>query len=738
LEAVKSLFAALAAIGETSNMSTTVTLRALPVSPRAWLACAAAPLILATFPAGTAWAQTAPVQPDAAQDATQVDEIVVTARRREERLIDVPLAVTALSSETLSNSGVDSVQELGQTTPGFYVTRATVVPQPTIRGIGPRGSSAGDESIVPFYIDGVYQPQMVGLFFDLNNVARVEVLRGPQGTLYGRNATGGAVNIVTRTPTTDPAAELTLGYGSFNERIASGYVSGGVGNWAADLAIYASKDDGYVHDVTQNIDLAVRESFAARTKLVWTPSDHSQFTLAYAYSETSDNAGLAPQVIGGNTISRATVPTVLIPTAPYEVSLSLDPFFTTRQNALSFTGKLNFSAFDVTAVTGWQRNDGRVFSDSDATAVNSATLRYDQFGNSWNQEVYATSNGSGPFKWTVGAFYFHDSSGYDPRYQTPQLDSEAISDAYAVYAEGTYDFTDAWSLTVGGRYSEEEKSYTATAGATFAAGDVSFSSFKPSASLQFKPNRDFNLYLRYSEAFKAGVFNTSIISDRAVLPEDVTQTELGLKWRLSPEVRFEGAIYDTQYENIQVTARDPVTGTTFLQNAAAASLTGAEGFLALTPTPGLNLRFGGSYIDAVYDSFPNAQVYVPRPTGGNQQVFQDLSGKTLYKVPEWSGIVGGDYTWDLASGASVVWAVNASYTGKVFWDAANRLSEPSYTLVNSSLTWTSPDQRYKVAVWGNNLIDETYFLSATSSPSADFGSYGRPRSFGVRLSLAYP
>ena len=590
---------------------------------------------------------------------------------------------------------------------------------------------------MPFYVDGIYQPQMVALFFDLNNIERVEVLRGPQGTLYGRNATGGAVNIVTRDPAVEPSAEFSASYGSFDERIFSGYLTGGTGIVAADVALYYGKDNGYVRDVVRDERLAKRESLGVRTKLQFTPSDDSSFTFAYSYSDTSDNAGLAPQVINRNTISRATVPTVVIPTEPYEISVSFDPVFKTKQHAASFKGVINLPSFDLTMMSGFQDNVAQTFSDSDATAVNAATLRYNQFGQSWNQDLYLTSTTSGPFSWTLGATYFRDTSGYNPRFNTPLFTSRVKTDAVAVYAEGTLQLADAWSVTGGGRYSTETKQYTAEQGASKANGKVSFSSFKPSASIQFKPSSALNIYARYSEAFKAGVFNTSVISNRPVRPENVRQIELGLKARIVDGVRLEAAIYDTDYKNIQVTARDPLTGGTFLQNAASARLRGGEVQLTINPASGLNIRLGGSYIDAKYDSFPNAQAFVPRPTGGNVAVITDLSGNRLYKVPKWSGIAGFDYTADLSRGSSLTFAASASYTGKVFWDASNRLSESAYTLVNSSITWALPGDRFKVAIWGNNLLDETYFLSATSSPSADFGSFGRPRSVGVRVSLAF-
>ncbi len=194
-------------------------------------------------------AQELEAQSDSDDTAIGNGDIVVTAQRREERLQDVPLAISAFSGEALQAQGINSTKDLTIVTPGLNFTQSSFSPQPTIRGIGTRGVSASEESVVPVYIDGVYQPFLASTVMELNNVERIEVLRGPQTALYGRNSTGGAINIITKTPDEAPTMQTSLSYGRFNEIIAKGYFSAGTEIIQADIAGLYSRDEGYIEDL---------------------------------------------------------------------------------------------------------------------------------------------------------------------------------------------------------------------------------------------------------------------------------------------------------------------------------------------------------------------------------------------------------------------------------------------------------------------------------------------------------
>ncbi|MBV9509084.1 MAG: TonB-dependent receptor plug domain-containing protein, partial [Caulobacteraceae bacterium] len=241
------------------------------VRSRIWLLASAA--LLAAGPAARAQTTAQPSSQPAAETSS-VEEIVVTARRREEHLKDVPAAITAFSAGQLQSLNITGTKALTQITPGLNFTQSVYSPQPTIRGVGSRGVNAGEESEVPVYIDGVYQSFLPATDLQFNDVQRIEVLKGPQGALLGRNAMGGAINIITKDPTSTPHADASVSYGSYNQVIAKGYVSGGTDVVAASLAAVVNRDDGYIHDIVNGKEYGHTDDVSVRGKLVFHPTSH--------------------------------------------------------------------------------------------------------------------------------------------------------------------------------------------------------------------------------------------------------------------------------------------------------------------------------------------------------------------------------------------------------------------------------------------------------------------------------
>jgi iron complex outermembrane receptor protein len=668
------------------------------------------------------------------KDALEVEEIIVTAQRREEKLQDIPAAVSAFSGDQLSAAGVDDIKELTSVTPGLFVTQGSLSPQPTIRGIGARGNNPSDEGTVPIYIDGVYQPFSRAGFPKLNNVARIEVLKGPQGTILGRNATGGAINIITKRPSVDPAADVEIGYGDFNAAMARGYFTGGFGNVAADLAIAAFEDDGYVTNPVTGEDLGKRRSFDIRAKVLWTPTDNIELTFAASRRKDADNRALVSQPLNGNVNVRRTNPGTFYPTQPYQSSLSFIPIADNTQESVSLTAVLKFDGFDITSISAWQRNDLRNRSDSDMTTLPVGFLDFIQYGRTKSEELYISSHGDGRFQWLAGTFLFNDVSGYDPITRAASTYTRAPTQSTALYGQVSYAFTDQWKLTVGGRQTFEDRDYSAHQNGVYVkAKTAHFEEFTPSATLEFNPSENYKLYLRYGEAFKSGVFTTNGLSTDSVLPENVKSWEFGVKTDPLPNLRINAAIYYTEYENIQLTAKDPLTAASFLQNAAASTLKGGEVEVTWRVTPDLQVRAGASVIDAKFDSFPGAQVNTPRPgnPGGNLTSFIDASGNVMPKIPENTFNIAADYSHEMLGGEFAA-TLSALRVGEFSWDTAERIISEPYTTVNGEISWRAP-AGWEVSLWGENLTDELYWSSVTISADGDAITYGVPRSFGVRL-----
>ncbi len=561
-------------------------------------------------------------------------EIVVTARRRDERLLDVPAAVTAVDAQSLENAGITSLQQLTQVAPSVLMTQGGAVPQPTIRGIGSRGVSAGDESVVPIYLR----------------------------------------------PSADPTFRGSFSLGSYGERIARGYASAGGDVIAGDIAANVSVDDGYSTNVRTGKSFGRRDNSAFRSRILFTPSSSLEAILAGSYSKSYLETASATQPIDGNTRGR-NVPGTFIPTEPFEVDQNVTPTFipgvSNKQKAISLTANYHAPSFDITSITGWERNQLHLWSDSDGTFADQSRLEYRQYSRTINQELYAVSTGSGPLGWTVGLQYFSASSGYNPRVTTPPLFSNVDTDAFAAYGELTYEFSDTISLSAGGRYTDERRAFTASQGAVSVASKDHGKRFTPTATLRFP-----------------------------------------------------------DYSNIQVVTRDPVTAAALTQNAAKAELYGVEAEAILTPLPNFNIRGGVSLIHSQYLEFPDAQIYTPLPgNNGNVAIFADMSGKPLPKVPEASLNLSADYTVPLGSPGAITFATNVHHNSGYPWDASDRLRQGSYTLLNGVLTWSIADSGFKVSIWGQNLLDQTYQLTATSSSLADLQSFARPRTVGLKLDV---
>lgn len=690
-------------------------------------------------------APTTAAAPAVAQDDNLLGDIVVTAQRREERVQDIPAAISAIGAEDLVTAGVVNTRDLQLVTPSLAFTQASYAPQPSIRGIGTRGVNPGDEQVVPVYLDGVYQPFVVGGLFELSDVERVEVLRGPQGTLLGRNATGGAINIITQTPRSGFSGRATAGYGRFNEREAAVYVAGGSDRVTASFNAQYLADDGYVRDIANNNRRLARiDSLLLRGKLVMKAGDRTTITVAANYTDRYDDTSLANFALNGNSIARQGRPTLLYATGNRQSSQDpgFAPRLTTKQNAVSATIVHNFDGFDVTSISGYSANYLSYDADADMTPAVVIKLAVDQFDRSFSQELFAASTGTGSFQWVAGLFYFNNNAGQNPRnLNGGRIYTDTNIDAYAAYAQGTLDITSKLHVTAGGRYSYDKKSasaYNVPSTLTLPLQEKSWDSFNPSASIDYEVTDRTRFYARYATAFKSGVFNATGFARDPVNPEQVESYEVGLKSDPLPWLRVNLAGFYTDYRDIQIFARspDPTNASVVLQNAATAKIYGIEGDLLIRPVRGLSLRASGSLMSAKYDEFRNAQSFVARAGGGNTAIIIDASGNQLTRVPEFTGNVGGDYSFD-ALGGSLTIGGNVYVSGPFPWGVDDRLIQGSYALVNAQTVWTSPDDRYTVTVWGRNLSNSKPLLTVSSSVLGDQAAYYRPITYGVRVGFKF-
>jgi len=694
--------------------------------------------------ASSAVAQTGATQPDGDAD------IVVTAQRREERLQDVPATITALTGEQLARAGINSSQQLTQVTPGLNFTQSSFSPQPTIRGIGTRGITAGDESVVPVYVDGVYQPALNSTVIELNSVERIEVLKGPQGALLGRNATGGAINIITRTPKIDPEMDFSVSYGRLDQVIAKAYATGGTGSVAADLAVLYSNDDGYIRNIATGKMTGKTRSYSVRSKILWQPVDDLKFTLIGSKAGTNDSVSYSTQARNRNTLARRFNPAVLIPDDPFETSaIDQTPIDSTTTNA-ALIANWSGRGFSVNSISGYQRTTLDSIADTDTTPQFVGTSLGTRRTRSFIQDLYAVSTDSGPFNWIMGATYYHDRSAnpsvinvnvaFPSRTQTTtNLTTAVVTNSIALWGQLGYDFTDQLNLTIGGRYTRDKKHFEARNNISGALIDTdqSWDKLTPTVTLKFSPSKELNFYIKAGQAFKAGVYASSTFSARPVDPETVTQYELGFKGDLASWLRLNLAGYYTDYKNVQVNVRDPVTLLSSLENAASARIYGMDGDVALRLARNFNIRGGVSLLNAKYRDYENAQVFVPTGLGGNASTTIDASGNRLIRTPSFTFNVGADYRQPLADGAELAAAANFFHSGISYWEASNRVVQPRTNILNGELSYLESSGRMRIALWGMNLLNDKYPRFILSSTTADSQVYAQPRIYGVRLSANF-
>jgi iron complex outermembrane receptor protein len=670
---------------------------------------------------GASAAAFAQALPAAAQTTAQVDEIVVTAQRRAEKLQDVPATVAVVTADSLQQSGVSRFQDLGRAVPGVMIGQLGVVTQPSIRGVTSVASTIGGENNVGVYIDGFYQADQYAVNQDFANLENVQVLKGPQGTLYGRNATAGAIIITTLDPGDAFSGNVKASYGERNDTRLQGAVSVPIvaGKLSLGIAGYYRTDDGYIKDINgfgpdRKRNAAPFMNRSIRTKLKFTPNDNVSVVLGYNDFYIDDPRGVAHQVWE---YPAQNVRNILAGTEPTTVglqqairqrdvtSLSFRPH--TVAEGEEYTALIRIMTGDfgeLTSHTAYQTKRDRQFIDFDGSPRNSVILNIQNRRKTFTQAIDYTFTGVSNLTLLAGAFYLQDipwggtvTSGLFTGTQPVPL---AVSKTYlktpysfAGYVDGTYGLSDRLFLTVGGRYTVERKSamllnaaVVATPGPAF--GTIgpfvdqrgpgqpikkTFESFTPRVVLRYNLAPDTNVYASLSKGFKSGTFNVGAAPLNPVQPEKITGYEVGFKTRQgSLRAEISGFYYD--YKNLQLSKvfidQNNIlrTGT---NNAANSQVYGVDASVSQQFGERLKVYAGVEYLHARYKDYAdatsfdvrvaaNGDLFIANNTAANPQDWSDLQ---MIRSPTFSGNVGATYDAPLFGG-SLLLATNFNFTTK--------------------------------------------------------------------------
>lgn len=699
----------------------------------------------------------------------KIEEVIVTAQKRDERLSEVPLSVVAQTGAQLEAAGIINTRDLAQIVPGLTFSSQGAWSQPAIRGVSSTTTNAGAESAVAIYLDGIYQPSQNGQIYDLPDISQIEVLKGPQGTLFGRNATAGAIQIFTRDPSFDSALEVKTSLGMFTGNTGERAAHYGVKVFATaplvddvlagSLSGYVDRNEGYLDNlVTGDNDGEVRSSMI-RGKLLWQANDDVRFVLTGMYSERDDDATEAGSVSTGQSAGAA-VPGAIVPTKPLTVAYDTPkPSYEAEAWAVTLRGDIDTDAGSFTTLTGYNHLKSDIAVDVDGTYVSTdpatrllacpgcTSYLVETPNESFSQEVDFTSENFGIFSITTGLNYFwaegEQSGNANTEAGGPALfryfyTNIVETEAYAAFAELTAEATDELTFIGGVRYNEETKTgRTGLFGAHPEEYDEQvYRSWTPRASVRYSFTNDLNAYFTFSKGFKSGVLQETDPTAPAADPEKLTAYEIGVKY-VGADASINVSYFHYDYEDLQVLLFEGVTSQT--QNAATAKIDGfdIDGIYALTDA--LTWRAGVSWIPrADFTSYPDAGVYVPVAPGSPLLTPDsiDAGGTRMPRAPKLTVSSGIDYS-ETVGGGELTGNLTAYYSSEYRWEVTNRLRTGSYFTLNGRLAYQPEGSAFRYGLYGKNLTDRAYIQGTLSSGSSDLSFYAPPREVGVTLDMSF-
>lgn len=701
--------------------------------------------------------------------SNDIAEIVVTAAKRSEPLSKTPLAVTALSQDQLTQAGVTDLQSLTSAAPSVEMKNVAVNDsvEITIRGITNNDFNPGGSPAVATYVDGIYLARTQGLNGDLFDVERIEVLRGPQGTLYGRNSTGGNLNVVTADPKNTFGASVDLSYGNFNDVQTRAMVNLPITDTLAVRGSFTShRSDGYFETQgTTSRDYAAADNFAGRLTALWTPNSNFKWRLTAEYSD-----------VGGT-------PDLEFATAPngrpldglpvYDRPVSSDPEPSNYVRNFMVRSKMDLqlgSYFSVDYLAGYEN-----VSWSDLWALGATSLAAGNLteghrtggDESYSQEMDLNFDGFG-LKNILGANYLYETErdfddyiahtlGLNYRGGT-SLGPTATDESWGLFDQATYTVVDRLRLTAGVRYSTENKgnalngfsqefcplgtplntalSQYVVPGCTNtveAPVHGSWSNTNWKVGIDYDVTDAILAYFSVTTGFKAGGLNIGgNITPQAYSPEKVTSYEVGVKAHFfDNRVTLYADGFDMQYKDLQVTQLDGVADIT--DNAARAKIYGTEieGEWRITPSDRVNGFF--DYLHATYSDYDDA---VDQYTG---IVYASISGNTLPNAPRYSFRLAYSHQFDLPDGSSLTPSASVYYQGVSYLREFNLPIDTvqAYTKTSLNIGWADQSQRWSISAYVFNLENSVVRNGAITAFGPYWSTYDAPRTYGVRVGYKY-
>lgn len=718
-----------------------------------------------------------------AEEATPSDhvagDIVVTAQRREQLALKTPLSLTALDATLIESKQVKGLSDLQFVAPGVRSGHQGGSNRLFIRGIGLSSHAAGADSSVAFYVDGVYigrPTQQLSSFFDIR---RVEILRGPQGALYGRNATGGAVNLISNDPEREIGGYINVTVGNYGLHLAEGAISAPLSS-NGDLRVRAAFNildrNGYGFDINNKTDVNDASAQSGRITLQYNPHRDIDIKLIGEYTHENDNnyatTNFGPYQFTNLSLCPATngvecsLPGVtqfggIEVRNSQDSATNLDLLGGKRNRRQGYALTLNARValndqLSLNSITGWRKFDRYNAVNGDGSSAGIGNVDYKENNEQRSQELVLNYD-SGPLQATLGGSYYHELLknrvvapfiqldflipilGFDPLYsEVGQLDINA----YAAYLQATYSITPALRVTAAGRYSTEKRKSTGVFTINFVAPDTiiddsrRWSAFTPKVGVEYDVAPHTLVYASYTKGFKSGSFNVGQ-TNPAINPEKIEAYEAGIKSRLfDNRVDVTAAYFHYKYTDLQVNKIIGIGAVT--TNAAAAKTDGFEIAVNARVIPQLTLSGNFTYLNSTFTKFSSINpLFTPaRPA-------ENLAGNMLTGSPKYALVGGAQYVLPLnGGGREVVFNADASYQSQIYFSEFNdvQIGQKPATKVNASVKFDT-GKDLSVTFWGKNIFDVQtsgyQLLGIALWGLPRYGSIDPPATFGATLGVGF-
>lgn len=703
--------------------------------------------------------------------STRLEHIIVTAERRETDLQRTPVSVTAFTDKDIQSIGITEVPQLALRTPGLTIGNNGNMSFPEIymRGVGTRDVSVGTDLSVGFYVDDVYMGRSSSMFVDLFDLERIEVLKGPQGTLWGRNTIGGAIHIVTAKPEDKFVTSHKFRIGNFDLLQVSGTVSGPVieDQLLARFSYNVRDREGYSDNIFNGGKVGDAENISIRGSLNYIPADEFDFLLSFDVSKDRPTANVSKPTITGDPLLFGVLGNITVLDPPFNhveprAALDVNHNESTREHRdiSGVSGKMTWKAqdFSVISLTAYRSFELDLLENTDGISAQLINLVQEMEQEQFSQELRVQSSRSDNLKWMLGGYFFHET--VDDQLSVVSQDlalllgpgdysatnfSDVTTNSYSIFGQVEYSVVERVNASFEFRYTYEEKNFEARrvtndisgvleAGFALAVFDEDWKAFTPKVVLEFQQTEDVMYYFSASRGFRSGGYNSlQTHLQESFDPEFLNAYELGVKstW-FDRTLRVNMAAFYYDHRDLQVQTVVASGGGSIQVDTANAAKSRDIGFeleLLANPVNGLHIDANLSYLDAEYKSFINSDGI-------------DVSGNTINHAPEFKTNLGFQYVHTLGNSGSISLRGEHQYQSRIFFTETNNdlLGQKGYHNVNARLTYKTLNEKLKLTAFVNNL---------TNKKSAQTGVdllgvlglvtriFNPPRHYGVEISLSY-